>query len=95
MLEGLDLSRFRPWLMVIDSTVPNRFEYAHHRWEPRLLSHGYRYAYCDAVNRYYVSEEHGDYPPFHVSRRVWDDFIDYQLQQATEAAAAAKDESRS
>jgi FkbM family methyltransferase len=91
VLAGLDLSRFRPWLMVIESTVPNRFEQNFAGWEPAVLQGGYRFVYFDGVNRYYLAEEraelerHFSYPPC-----VWDDFVDHRLHLAEEAASAAQ-----
>jgi FkbM family methyltransferase len=91
VLAGLDLSRFRPWVMVIESTVPNRFETNFSAWEPALLECGYRFVYFDAVNRYYLAQERAElqcyftYPPC-----VWDDFVDHRLHLAQEAASAAQ-----
>lgn len=93
VLAGLDLSRFRPWLMIIESTVPNRFEPNFAFWEGDLLQRGYRFVYCDAVNRYYVANEHAelehhfDHPPC-----VWDDFVDHRLRLAQEDARKAQRE---
>ena len=28
-------------------------------WEPLILGHGYRFAFFDSLNRYYVADEHG------------------------------------
>jgi FkbM family methyltransferase len=91
VLEGLDLSRFRPWLMILESTVPNRFEENFAEWESLVLGRGYQFAYYDAVNRFYVADEHADllrhfsYPPC-----VWDDFVDHRLHLAQQAELAAR-----
>lgn len=91
VLQGLDRSRFRPWLIIAESTVPNRPEPNFESWEPLLLDTGYEFAYFDAVNRFYVAREHADlkihfkYPPC-----VWDRFVDHRLLRALEAAKQAK-----
>lgn len=92
VLQGLNLQRFRPWLVVVESTLPNRPTPNHAQWEPLLLAQGYRFAYFDAVNRFYVPEERAelaqafDHPPC-----VWDQFVDHRLIAAQQAAARWKD----
>ena len=92
VLRGLDLRRFRPWLVVMEATVPNRPQPNFAVWEPLLAEQGYDFAYFDAVNRFYLAEEHRDlqrhfaYPPC-----VWDDFLDYRIHEAREAACSARD----
>lgn len=57
MLEGNDWHRFRPIVIVIESTLPFTNELCHHHWEPLLLEKGYCYAYFDGINRFYVRQE--------------------------------------
>lgn len=60
-LRGMDFARFRPWIMVIESCEPNDLSAAtHHEWEHIVLAAGYRFAYSDELNRYYVADEHID-----------------------------------
>jgi FkbM family methyltransferase len=93
VLEGLDLKRFRPWLVVMESTVPNRSDPSFAGWEGLLLEQGYVFAYFDAVNRFYLADEHRDLQPyFAYPPCVWDDFIDYRLHQAQQAARSAESE---
>lgn len=88
VLEGINLARFRPWLLVVESTLPNRPVASHDQWEPLLLSNGYQFVYFDAVNRFYVPQERAalaeafDHPPC-----VWDQFIDHRLLAAQQTAA--------
>ena len=60
VLRGMDFGRFRPWIMVIESTEPNTSTPTHHEWEEIVLRAGYRFAYTDVLNRYYVADEHLD-----------------------------------
>ena len=60
-LRGMDFRRHRPWVMVIEATEPNDLSaptYA--EWDPMVQEAGYRMAYTDVLNRYYVAHEHSD-----------------------------------
>ncbi|MFO1312297.1 MAG: FkbM family methyltransferase [Burkholderiales bacterium] len=58
VLAGADFARHRPWIVVVESTRPLTGIASHAPWEPLLVAHGYRFAFDDGLNRYYVSEEH-------------------------------------
>ncbi|CAJ93978.1 conserved hypothetical protein [Cupriavidus necator H16] len=58
VLKGLDLRAWRPWVLVVEATRPNSTEENYALWEPSLLANGYRFAYFDGLNRFYVAEEH-------------------------------------
>lgn len=93
VLEGWDRARFRPWLVVLESVLPNRPIPNHESWEALLLANGYEFVYFDAVNRFYLAREHLDlrthfqHPPC-----VWDQFVDYRLVHAQQTARQAIDE---
>jgi FkbM family methyltransferase len=75
VLRGLDLARFRPWILVIESLDPVSHEIRFADWEPRLLGNGYRLAYFDGLNRYYLAPEHSDLAPaFATPANVLDGF---------------------
>ncbi|MBD9576654.1 FkbM family methyltransferase [Pseudomonas sp. PDM23] len=86
VIQGMDMRRFRPWLMVIEATVPSSPEENFGTWESALLGNGYTLAYADGLNRFYVADEHRElqqafvYPP-----NIFDDFISGQLLQAVDA----------
>lgn len=75
VIEGADFEKYRPWIIVIESTIPNSNIENHRLWESLVLSSGYRLAYKDGLNRFYVSQEKEElvsafeYPP-----NVFDDF---------------------
>jgi len=93
VLQGLDRTRFRPWLIVLESTLPNRPQTNFSEWEPALLQSGYNFVYFDAVNRFYVAQEHSELKPhFSYPPCVWDGFVDYRLVQAQQAATRAQTE---
>lgn len=60
VIAGADWRRHRPWVLVVEATVPNSSRPSHAGWEPTILGAGYLFAYYDGVNRYYVAEEHSD-----------------------------------
>lgn len=76
VLQGSDWERFRPWVVVLEATLPLSQVENYQEWELVLLGVGYVFAYADGLNRFYVSKEHEDllerfkYPP-----NVFDDFV--------------------
>ena len=61
VLRGMDFEKFRPWILVIESAVPNDLNTpTYEEWEGGVLSASYKFAYTDRLNRYYIAEEHSD-----------------------------------
>jgi FkbM family methyltransferase len=58
VLLGGDWRRFRPKVVIAEALAPVTMTPAWEAWEPLLLDSGYRFAYFDSLNRYYVAEEH-------------------------------------
>jgi len=87
-LKGNDWVRFRPWVVVVEATLPMSQIENHEAWEPILLNAHYALAYVDGLNRFYVAVEHEElltafkYPP-----NVFDDF-----KMASETRAEVKAE---
>lgn len=57
VVDGWLPSDVRPWIVVIESTLPGTQEPSSHLWESKLLSLGYVFAYFDGLNRFFVSLE--------------------------------------
>jgi FkbM family methyltransferase len=57
VLAGMDFKRFRPRVVVIEALTPGSLAPAWSGWEPDLLCQGYRFAFFDRLNRFYVAEE--------------------------------------
>ena len=57
-LAGLDLARYRPWLMLIEAIEPVSKLPSHAQWESVLLGAGYEFVYFDGANRFYLAREH-------------------------------------
>jgi FkbM family methyltransferase len=60
VLEGFDLVRWRPWILVVEATRPNSPEPAYEEWEPRVLKAGYQFCLFDGLNRFYLHEDHSE-----------------------------------
>ena len=76
VLEGLDLQRYRPWIVVVEATRPHSTVEVHESWEPLLTESNYRFVYADGLNRFYLADEHAElaisfkYPP-----NFFDEFV--------------------
>ncbi|UVS94908.1 FkbM family methyltransferase [Burkholderia glumae] len=65
-VEGFELSVLqswadspaRPWVVVVESTLPLTQTLSHDKWEAQLLERGYEPVYFDGLNRFYVCAEH-------------------------------------
>lgn len=83
VLRGLDLAKWRPWILVVEATLPGSRETNHETWEGMILPHGYHFAYFDGLNRYYVAEEHKELlAVLDIQANVFDEFISHHLDKA-------------
>jgi hypothetical protein len=80
VLLGADFTEFRPWILVIEATYPNSPEVNYGDWEKIVLEAGYRFAYFDGLNRFYVAAEHEE---LHASFSVPPNFFDGFALSAT------------
>lgn len=90
VLASIDLTRFRPWVLVIEATAPNSTTRTHETWEPALIASGYVFCMFDGLSRFYVAEEKRmelaeklDYPTC-----VFDDFT--TIAEAATASETAR-----
>ncbi|WP_430253840.1 FkbM family methyltransferase [Neorhizobium sp. DAR64872/K0K18] len=60
VLSSWGQSGVRPWVVVVESTLPLTTVQNHEEWEGILLDKGYDFALFDGLNRYYVSHSHLD-----------------------------------
>jgi FkbM family methyltransferase len=74
VLAGNDWKRFRPRVVLVEAIEPLSMKDASQRFEPFLLSQGYRFAFFDNLNRWYVAEEAADslLPRFPKEPLAWD-----------------------
>ena len=89
VLRGIDLQRWRPWILVVEATLPNSRDTNHGAWEHLIVSQRYTFAYFDGLNRYYVADEHAELrAALSVQANVFDAFIPYHLDRAWKHAQA-------
>jgi FkbM family methyltransferase len=92
VILGNDWSRFRPRVLVVEATEPMKAVPTHERWEPLLLEAGYRFAWFDGLNRFYVrTEDEALLERFAVPVSVFDDFVPWEIP-ALESRVRALDE---
>ena len=100
VLAGADFRRFRPWIVLVEATLPLSQEQSH-AWEPTLTSQGYSFVWFDGLNRFYVADEMRDelakhfitppnvfdefQAPVHLLRRA--EQAEQELQRSREQAA--------
>jgi FkbM family methyltransferase len=75
VLASWGSSAARPWIVVVESTLPLTQIESHERWESTLIGYGYSPTYFDGLNRYYISEAHPEFKTtFLVPPNIFDDF---------------------
>jgi FkbM family methyltransferase len=60
VLEGWDANLLRPWIVVVEATLPNDQAASYADWEPILLTAGYQCIYNDGLNRFYIEPSRED-----------------------------------
>ncbi|MFM0408771.1 FkbM family methyltransferase [Paraburkholderia dipogonis] len=69
-------STARPWIVVVESTLPMTQTESHEDWEAIVVSYGYTAVYFDGLNRYYVSDAHPEIKvAFRAPPNVFDGFV--------------------
>jgi FkbM family methyltransferase len=91
VLAGWDPGRFRPIVVVVESTVPLSPEPNHEAWEPLLLEAGYSLQYFDGLNRFYSRDENPELAQwFRAPPNVFDEFVLAREVRGQEELAYAK-----
>lgn len=76
VLRGNDWAAKRPWIVVVEATLPMSQVETHEFWEPILYGADYQFAYADGLNRFYLGREHLNLlPAFKYPPNVFDDFV--------------------
>lgn len=57
VLEGMDFSLYRPWIVCMESTEPGNEAPSWEEWEDILLTQDYQFVGMSGINRYYVASE--------------------------------------
>ena len=75
VLQSMDFSAVRPWIVVVEATIPDSKEENYATWEHLLTGADYLLAYTDGLNRFYVAEEQSELiPSFQYPPNVFDGF---------------------
>lgn len=91
VLRGLDLSRVRPWVLVVEATLPNTRKDVSAQWSDLILDAGYEDVYFDGLNRFYLAREHMRLADrFHAPPNCFDRFVRYEEWQAGEEVRKLK-----
>ncbi len=76
VIQSWRFSVVRPWILVIESTIPLTQVQNHSYWEPMVIKKGYSFAYFDGLNRFYVHDAHSELlVAFSAPPNVFDDFV--------------------
>ncbi len=93
VLSGLDLRKYKPWVVVLEANKPGSPVSNHEGWEPMLLAAGYGMVYRDGLNRFYLSGAHTDLRErFLLPPNVFDQFAlarEHELQRRCEELEAS------
>ncbi len=84
VLASIDLTHWRPWVLVIESTAPLSTTPTHDVWEPAILEAGYEFCLFDGISRFYVASERADALRSKLSYPACalDDYTPYTLVEA-------------
>lgn len=75
VLKGWDSQQLRPWVIVVEATIPNSTELDYASWDPILTAANYHFVYFDGLNRFYIAAEHEELAPaFSRPPNVFDNF---------------------
>jgi hypothetical protein len=64
VLDGIDLHRYRPWIIVVEATEPLSAVQTHEAWDALITGRGYGFMVFDGLNRWYLSDERVELKPF-------------------------------
>ncbi|WP_250265845.1 FkbM family methyltransferase [Rhodovastum atsumiense] len=57
VLRGMDFTTWRPWIVVVEATEPDRPTESWQGWNPLLTDNHYQFAWFDGLNRFYLAVE--------------------------------------
>jgi hypothetical protein len=94
VLAGVDLRRWRPWVLVVRATAPNSPQQTHEQWEHLVLDAGYEPCLFDGVSRFYVAAEHAARlrPALSIPANLHDDYVPHRWSGLEQELTATRDE---
>lgn len=76
VIKGAGLHKHRPWIILVEATLPNSNKPNHFEWDHLICDAHYHFVYFDGVNRYYIADERPEIDlAFHVPVNVLDNYI--------------------
>ena len=91
VIEGLNLDLHCPWIVVIESTLPNSTVQSHKQWQSLIINNNYSMVYFDGLNRYYCANEHLHLKKyFKTPPNVFDSFTRYNEYRAVNLLSTIK-----
>lgn len=79
VISGNDWQLYRPWVVVVEATIPATQIDSYKDWEAVLHGSSYQFVYADGLNRYYLANEHQDLSQrFKFPPNIFDGFINYR-----------------
>lgn len=74
VLKGWDSQVSRPWVILVEATIPGSAETDYAAWDGILTAANYAFVYFDGLNRFYVAQEHLELSAaFHSPPNVFDE----------------------
>ena len=89
VISGMDFACWRPWVVVVEATLPGSEVSSHAHWEPVLTNSRYQMAHFDGLNRFYIAEEHAELAAaFATPPNVFDNYVFVGQVNAEQTAQA-------
>ena len=93
VINGMDFERWRPWVVVVEATLPGSEVSSHADWEPVLTRSRYQMVHFDGLNRFYVAEERAELAAaFATPPNVFDNYVFIGQVNAEQARTLARAE---
>jgi FkbM family methyltransferase len=91
VIGSCDWSRYRPRIIVVESTLPHTNTMASLDWEPLLFDFGYVFTLFDGVNRFCVRGEDSELiPRVSFPATVLDDYVSIEVRDLREQVSGLK-----
>ena len=91
VLKGASLSKYRPWVLVIEATRPNSTEDVSSEWKNLVLEAGYSQTLFDGLNKFYVRNDKPEIAKImSTPANVFDRWAPFEVDALREQAATLR-----
>ncbi len=91
VLRGVPFDRWRPRVLLVESTYPQSTTPSHESWEPLVLGQGYLFAAFNGVNRFYLRDDQAHLlEHFATPVSALDDYVGFELFEMRQRFAEMK-----